>query len=264
MRLGTVGDNCIDSYKQMGKAFPGGNPVNVGVYFVRLGGEASYVGVVGNDEYGPFMKDCIAKKGVDTSHIHTLEGKTAVTEVELKDGDRVMVGYDEGVLAQFKLTDDDIDFLAGHDLVVSSVYGNVHDSVAAIRAKGVKLAFDASDVPEREASKVAAKNCDYFFFSNDDGDTEEVRAQMAAIKAEGAELVICMQGDKGSIVFDGETYHKFGIIECEVVDTMGAGDSYIAGFLKGIMEEKTIEEAMKMGAANATETIGYFGAWEVE
>lgn len=42
---------------------------------------------------------------------------------------------------------------------------------------------------------------------------------------------------------------------------MGAGDSYIAGFLKGMIEGKTIEEAMKLGAANATETLKYFGAW---
>lgn len=264
MKIGTVGDNCIDSYKEMGKAFPGGNPVNVAVYFVRLGGEASYVGVVGDDEYGPFMTESIARKGVDTSYVHTLPGKTAVTEVKLVDGDRIMAGYDEGVLADFKLNDEDIDFLAGHDLVVSSVYGNVHDSFKDIRAKGVKLAFDASDVPEREASKVALKNCDYFFYSNDDGDTDEVRAQMKSFKEEGPELVICMQGDKGSIVYDGSEYHKFGIVPCEVIDTIGAGDSYIAGFLKGILEGKAIEEAMKIGAANASETIGYFGAWEVE
>lgn len=264
MKIGTVGDNCMDSYKEMGKAFPGGNPVNVAVYYVRLGGEASYVGVVGDDQYGPLMVNSIANKGVDASHIHTLPGKTAVTEISLVDGDRVMDSYDEGVLADFKLTEEDIDFLAGHDLVVSSVYGNVHNSFKDIRAKGVKLAFDASDVPEREASKIAVKNCDYFFYSNDDGDTEEVRAQMKALKEEGPELVICMQGDKGSIVYDGKDFHKFGIIECDVVDTLGAGDSYIAGFLKGIMEGKTIEESMKMGAANSSETIGYFGAWEVE
>ena len=42
---------------------------------------------------------------------------------------------------------------------------------------------------------------------------------------------------------------------------MGAGDSYIAGFLKGILEEKTIEECMKLGAENAAVTLGYEGAW---
>ena len=47
----------------------------------------------------------------------------------------------------------------------------------------------------------------------------------------------------------------------EAVDTLGAGDSYIAGFLTGLWEGRTIEGAMERGAACATETLGYFGAW---
>ncbi|WP_252255885.1 PfkB family carbohydrate kinase [Mediterraneibacter faecis] len=42
---------------------------------------------------------------------------------------------------------------------------------------------------------------------------------------------------------------------------MGAGDSYIAGFLTGIVDGLSIEGAMEKGAANATETLKYFGAW---
>ena len=45
------------------------------------------------------------------------------------------------------------------------------------------------------------------------------------------------------------------------MDSMGAGDSYIAGFLYGIVEGLPIDEAMQKGAANATETLKYFGAW---
>ena len=46
IKIAAVGDNCVDAYDQTGEAFPGGNPVNVAVYTVRLGGEASYTGVV--------------------------------------------------------------------------------------------------------------------------------------------------------------------------------------------------------------------------
>ena len=49
IKVAAVGDNCVDAYDQTGEAFPGGNPVNVAVYTVRLGGEASYTGVVGDD-----------------------------------------------------------------------------------------------------------------------------------------------------------------------------------------------------------------------
>ena len=42
VKIATVGDNCMDVYENIGKAYPGGNPVNVAVYIVRMGGEASY------------------------------------------------------------------------------------------------------------------------------------------------------------------------------------------------------------------------------
>ena len=46
IKLAAVGDNCMDVYDRTGEAYPGGNPVNVAVYTLRLGGNASYTGVV--------------------------------------------------------------------------------------------------------------------------------------------------------------------------------------------------------------------------
>ena len=65
MKLAAVGSNCVDFYNNIenGKAYPGGSPVNVAVYTVRLGGEASYTGPVGDDVYGKIMQEAIAAKG---------------------------------------------------------------------------------------------------------------------------------------------------------------------------------------------------------
>ncbi len=261
MKLAAVGDNCMDVYENMGTAYPGGNPVNVAVYFVRLGGEASYTGVVGSDRYGALMKEKIGEKGVDVSHIRVEEGNTAVTHVELVDGERVFGDYEEGVLADFKLTDEEIDFLCGHDMVVTGLWGNIHNELEQIHNRGIKTAFDAATRPDDEAARIAVPATDYLFFATDDGDTQQLREQMKAIHARGPKLVITTLGDKGSIVYDGEQYRTFGIVPCNVVDTMGAGDSYIAGFLKGILEGKTVEECMKAGAANSSVTLEYNGAW---
>ena len=91
MKLAAVGSNCIDFYSNIedGKAYPGGGPVNMAVYTVRLGGQSSYTGPVGDDEFGTIMRKAIAAKGVDISHLHTESGKTAVSQVELLDGERV-------------------------------------------------------------------------------------------------------------------------------------------------------------------------------
>ncbi|MCD7909686.1 MAG: fructoselysine 6-kinase [Clostridium sp.] len=261
MKLAAVGDNCMDVYENIGKAYPGGNPVNVAVYFVRLGGESSYTGVVGTDQYGKLMKEKIAEKGVDVSHIRFMEGSTAITHVELVDGERVFGEYEEGVLADFKLTDEEIDFLCSHDMVVTGLWGNVHDDLAKIKARGVKIAFDAATRPDDPAAVTAIPSVDYLFFATDDGDTQELRETMKQIKARGPKLVITTLGEKGSIVYDGEKFTTFGIIPCNVVDTMGAGDSFIAGFLKGVLEEKEVEACMEMGAANSSVTLEYNGAW---
>ncbi len=85
---------------------------------------------------------------------------------------------------------------------------------------------------------------------------------MRRYASKGPKLVIAMLGEEGSLCFDGTEYHRFGIVPCEkLVDSMGAGDSYISGFLFALQEGKSIEECMKAGAVNATETLKYFGAW---
>lgn len=84
---------------------------------------------------------------------------------------------------------------------------------------------------------------------------------MKKMHAKGPKIVTVTLGDKGSIAYDGEKFTTFGIVPCDVKDTMGAGDSYIAGFLRGILQGKELKECMHMGAANSSITLQYNGAW---
>ena len=261
LRIATVGDNVMAVYDNLDKAFPGGNTVNVDVYFVRLGGEASYVGAVGTDHYGQLILDALREKEVDISHVKVLPGKTAITHVELVNGERIFGDYDEGVLADFTLSDEDVDFLCQHDMVVTALWGKVENDLAKIKAKGIPVAFDAATRPEDPIVDTAISNVDYLFYSSDDGDTPELRENMKKLHSRGPKVVVVTLGEKGSIAYDGDKFTVCGIVPCDVVDTMGAGDSYIAGFLYGILSKKPIEECMQMGAANSSITIGYNGAW---
>lgn len=259
--IAAVGDNCMDVYDNTGEAYPGGNPVNVAVYYVRMGGKASYTGIVGSDIYGDMMVKAVKGKGVDVSHVRKEEGTTAITHVELIDGDRIMGDYEEGVMANFSLRDEDIDFICSHNIAVSALWGNAQSYFKRIRESGTKIAYDAAVRPEDPAAVEATPYVNYFFFASDDGDTPENRELMKKLYEKGPKLVILTLGEEGSMVFDGSEYIKYGIKKCDVLDTMGAGDSYIAGFLMGIEENKAIRECMKLGAENAAETIGYKGAW---
>ena len=77
MKLAAVGSNCIDYYNNLdgGKAFPGGGPVNMAVYTVRLGGEAAYIGPVGNDSYGEIMMEAMKKERCEYFSLKSGRGK---------------------------------------------------------------------------------------------------------------------------------------------------------------------------------------------
>ena len=143
MKLAAVGSNCIDFYANLegGKAYPGGGPVNMAVYTVRLGGQASYIGPVGDDKFGSIMAKAIREKGVDVSHLHVKSGKTAVSQVELIDGERVFGDYDEGVLSNYVLSQDDINFILQHDMVVCDLWGKVEGQYKELKEKGITSSF---------------------------------------------------------------------------------------------------------------------------
>lgn len=259
-RLAAVGDNCMDVYDRTGEAYPGGNPVNVAVYTVRLGGTASYTGVVGTDAYGDLMRASIAGKGVDVSHLRSQAGSTAVSHVELVNGDRVFGDYEEGVMADFRMTDGDLDFLAGHDLVVTGLWSHTAPDLPKLKARGVPVAFDFADKQADPALDLALPYVDYAFFSHD-GTEEEVREFLRAAQKKGPKLAVATRGERGSLAFDGERFYEYGIVPCTVADTMGAGDSFIAGFLFALLRGGDIPACMAQGAACSSVTLQYSGAW---
>lgn len=261
IKIAAVGDNCMDVYDNLGKAFPGGNPVNVAVYTVRLGGEACYIGAVGTDEYGELLTEAVRKKGVDVSRVKVIDGGTARSHVSLINGERVFGDYDEGVMAAFKLADEDIDFLSGYDIVVTGLWGKLENTLPKLKEKGIKTAFDFATEREGEIVDKAAPYADYAFFSYDGGELGELHSFMRRIYDKGAGMVIVTRGKDGSIVYDGGRFYEYGIVKCRVVDTMGAGDSFIAGFLYSMLQGKTVSEAMADGAKNSSITLGYEGAW---
>lgn len=279
IRVAAAGDNCIDFYDATGQACPGGNPVNVAVYVKRLGGVSSYTGAVGNDENGKVMLEAIKGKGVDISHIQMLEGNTALTHVELVNGDRVFGDYEEGVLADFKLREDDISFLCEHDLVVTGIWGMIESNLPEI-AKKVPVAFDFANKFANPIVEVAIPYVTYAFFSYDaesrpdfeqkyqelglvtkEEDMEKLLEFMKAMQKKGPKVVVVTLGEAGSVAWDGERSYRCGILKCNVVDTMGAGDSFIAGFLYGTLQGLDVQQAMEAGAKNSAVTLEYHGAW---
>lgn len=262
MKIVTVGDNCIDDYSALGTAYAGGNAVNVAVNCVRAGGRAAYVGVVGDDAHGRLIHDRLAAEGVDVSHLHVLPGRTAVTKVDIVDGERVFGDYDEGVLADFRLSADDLDFIAGHDLAATALWGKIEHDLARITDRGVPVVFDFATEFDHEVVDAAIADVSVAFFSAEAApDDADLRARMISIAARGPRLVVVTLGERGSLALADGDFIVGGIEPTRVRDTMGAGDSYIAGFLWARVNGASPATCMAAGARSASRTLQLDGAW---
>jgi fructoselysine 6-kinase len=260
MRIVTAGDNCIDVYKSLNKYYPGGNPVNVAVYLAKLGVEAAYVGVVGDDEYGRIMRDAIHQQGVDISHLHRITGQTAVTEVELVEHDRVFGDYFEGVLENFTLSEEDMAFIGEFPLLHTGIWGKLEGDLQKIRQQGLTVSFDFADKLDHEIVTKALPYVDYAFFSHDTAD-DFIKEYLIHAWRSGPKLAVATLGINGSLAYDGIRFHTQAAIPVEVVDTMGAGDAFIAGFLHSAQLQKDLDGCMEAGSRNASRIIRHFGAW---
>ncbi len=260
-RIACIGDSCVDHYDLYDQKMPGGNPVNFAVYLRRLGGEASFIGAVGSDSDGALVRSALERRGVDVSHVQVLPGPTSTTHVSVENGNRVFTAYDPGVMEQFALRPEDFDFIRAHDLAVTALWGRCEHELGRIRAMGLTVAFDCADLPFDPAAQTALPNTDVAFFSDDGEDEQALKRTVETIYAMGPSIVVAMRGARGSLAYDGSRYYAQAAIECPVVDTLGAGDSYIAGFLHSLLQGLPMERCMRSGAENASVTIGYLGAW---
>lgn len=259
MEFIAIGDNCIDHYIDSNKKFAGGNAVNFAVYINHLGRESSYFGIVGDDENGSLIINSLKDQGIDTSFIRIVEGRTAVTEVQLKMGDRVLGDFDEGVFAKFSITPEELSWIKQHPYIHTAIWGKC-DSYLHELHKTSSISYDFADKYDLERIREISKYINYGFISYDKDD-HVIRSILRIICENGADAAIATLGGNGSLAYDGIDYISHGVNKVEVVDTLGAGDSFIAGFMCGIAEGKDLKESLISGTDKASKTIQYFGAW---
>ncbi|MDD2295677.1 MAG: PfkB family carbohydrate kinase, partial [Eubacteriales bacterium] len=117
MKIACMGDNCIDVYRRLDRRYPTGNVVDTAVNLVKLGTPASVISTTGNDANGIWLRNTLAKEGIDISHLKIGSGPTAITYMDMDGTERIHGEYVEGVLENIVFDEEDIAFASDHDLV---------------------------------------------------------------------------------------------------------------------------------------------------
>lgn len=263
MRLLAIGDNCVDFYRELGVSFPGGNALNVAVYSSRTPGiQAGYTGVVGTDERGDFILSQMRENGLSTEHVRRLTGETAVTTISVRDGDRFFDDYVEGVQEGAIFPREELDYASGFDIVHYTVWGFGREHVQDIKERGPLLSCDFSSEFDSPATEIMPY-LDYSFFSGrqllDEGD--EPRKVIARLGRRTQGVVVMTLGEHGSMAFDGRRIYQGEAVPMDVVDTLGAGDAFIASFLCSQLKGMGMVRSLAEGHLSASEVCGRLGAW---
>ena len=264
-RLLGIGDNTVDVYVDRGVQYPGGNAVNVAVQARRLGLATSYLGCIGRDDRGSLIERSLAAEEVDVSRLRRLDGPTAFSRIAHQHGDRRFIGSDPGVRGRYSLVAEDDSFIASYDLVHTSVHSDIEADLPRVRRAARFLSYDYSEHLGRPGKAETLKLVDVAFLSCPGGGVEECRALLDRCAAEGPSVIVVTRGDAGACALAAGNYHSCDVVPGPVVDTLGAGDAFIAGFLAAMAAGRDVPSCLdtaRRHAALACCVPGAFGYGE--
>ncbi|MBJ7536481.1 carbohydrate kinase family protein [Marinomonas transparens] len=263
--------------------FPGGAPANVAVAVARLGGNSHFVGQVGEDAFGYFLKDSLDSYGVNTScMLMTKEAKTALAFVSLDNtGERSFEFYrSPSADILFKEADFDSAWFADNKGVFHTCSNTLTDeSITQATLAGVRMAREANWIVSIDV------NLRTNLWPNGQVDTQRVidwmqsgdvvkasLEELAALSADpfalieeslaaGVALFVLTDGGN-AIRFFTRTHGQGEVItpKVEVKDTTAAGDAFVGGLLYQLAEQGGDRESLVVLSQDELMNIVKFAA----
>jgi fructoselysine 6-kinase len=265
MKIISVGDNVVDCYIDQQKYYPGGNAVNVAVNSKRYGAvESAYIGIFGDDEPAEHIKKSLKAEGVDYSFSRKVYAPSSRPQVmHNKDGERIFIeGPKDTVqhILRLNLTEKDIKHISKFDICHTSFYSSIEPELEKI-SKACGVSFDFSDEFTLDYVESISRSVKYAFFSGSGRSDKEINELIQITNNAGIEVVGITLGSNGALFINRGKQYIQSIKPVKVVDTMGAGDSFISGFLTSYIDNDNMSQALDFAADCAAKCCSYYGGF---
>jgi 2-dehydro-3-deoxygluconokinase len=261
----------------------GGAEANCAIALARLGISVRWHSRVGNDPFGRKMISILAGEGVDTSAVAIDATKpTGVFFREwLPDGMRRVFYYRAGSAAA-NMGPEDLKpehFVGVKAVHMTGITPALSERAAATCTRAIELAkaagcmitFDPNFRPRlwsAEQARVAmipmAQASDIILMGHEDaaamfgeGDDEHYLQSAVAL---GIKTVVLKRAERGALaIHDGERFEATVVKAERVIDPVGAGDGFDAGFIAGRLRGKSIPESLHLGAIVGAGSVAHLG-----
>lgn len=262
----------------------GGAESNVAIGIARLGGTARWIGRVGADVIGRKVIRDLRAEGVQTREIVDPDAATGVMTKERRVSGRSWVHYARSGSAGSRLAPSDIrdsDLADVALLHVTGITPALSDSASAAvdaavtraRAVGADVSFDVNHRPSlwrgrdpRESYRRLAAQADIVFAGEDEaamftepGTPAELATGVARL---GPRTVVIKLGERGALVLhDGDLFES-PAVPVTVVDTVGAGDAFVAGYLTERLTGASPRDCLHLAVRTGAFACMVPGDWE--
>ncbi|WP_372739428.1 carbohydrate kinase [Neptunomonas sp.] len=253
-----AGETQAASHESFTK-YPGGAPANVAAAVGKLGGNSLFVGQVGADMFGDFMKTSLQDAGVDTQYLlQSGEGKTALAFVTLDDhGERSFEFY-RNASADLLFRDDDFQdscfdggglfHFCSNTLTEPAIRAATLAGIAKAKSAGCIISFDVNLRlnlwPEGadpfefiwaclERADIVKLCAEELNFLCRDQTQEQVIERMLSL---GIALILVTDGGKPLRYYTQERSGTIQPASITMVDSTAAGDAFIGGLLYALAE----------------------------
>jgi sulfofructose kinase len=250
---------------QVAHVLPGGQVATAVAACQQWGLRTRYVGKVGDDAAATLHRSEFRRLGVE-AHLFAAAGcpsqqafiivdDTGERTVLWKRDERLTLRPEE--LRREWIVEARAMLVDGHDTAAAAV------AAGWARAAGVPVIADLDELyPGVEA---LLGNLDYLVASRDipgriAGDPDLHKSLPAVHKQYGFRLTAATLGDEGVLAWDGTRFHYAAAYRVPVVDTIGAGDLFHAGFIYGLLQDWKLQCQLEFGCAAAALNCAGLGA----
>lgn len=248
---------------------------NVAIGLARLGHRTAWVGRTGDDEFGARVRSTLAAEGIDVTHASTdPAAPTGLLVKELRVGTLARVSYYRAGSAGSRITPSDIPVDAVraarllHVTGITPALGGsareaVRHAVDTARRAGVTVSFDVNYRsrlwPDRAAAVPVltdlAERADIVIAGEDE--VPLIDKALAAV-----DHLVVTRGSRGSAVtVDGVTWET-PAVPVAVIDTVGAGDAFVAGYLSALLDGLAPVERLRRGALLGAFAVASPSDWQ--
>lgn len=263
----------------------GGADSNVAIGLSRLGVPSVWVGRVGDDGLGRRVLRDLRGEGVDARAIVDAGAPTGLMVKEKPLPHRTRVWFYRAGSAGSRLRPEDVEahLVETAALVhVTGITASISDSaretvrrvLALARAAGVAVSFDVNhrsalwrDGDPAPVYREVASAADLVFAGEDEaallaGEDADPARLVEGMLALGPSTAVLKRGELGSIASEAGTVVESPALRVPVVDTVGAGDAFVAGFLAGRFQGEDLAGSLRLATAAGAFACMGSGDWE--